>query len=645
MCVGIYKYRTPAYYSLYKETRNNVTRLKRSAVKSYFKKKCSGGTRNKDFWKTIRPFHCRKSLNRSEIYLREGEEIVTNEKHLCSIFNDFFSNIGSDIGVKENNNHPIEIIIDNYKEHKSIAKILSLKIDKNSFSLRPINITTMKKYICKLKVRKSCGYDDIPASFIKVLKNDLAECLTVLVNKCISQSVFPSQMKLSNITPVHKKKDRLEKDNYRSINLLPIISKLLENAINDQIYEYMSNIFHTLLSGFRKKHGCKDILCKLTEDWRKALDNKHNIGVLAIDLSKAFDCMPHGLLLAKMYHYGIDIAACQLIKSYLHDRKQRVKIGTHVSPWTSVTKGVPQGSILGPLLFNIFINDLMLLDIKSAIYNYADDNTITYIHDDLGTIKYALQRDTTVIMDWFELNMMRANPEKFQLMFLGKSAVPNDYINLNGTIIHATSDISVLGVEFDDTLDFSKHISTLCSKVSKQINALVRLKNLLDTESRMALYNSYIRCNFDYCSTVWMFTNKSNLQKLDKLNERAIRMVHNEYGSDYIDLLSQTKSHNIYNMCLKTLAVEMYKVRNNISPDYLMNLFVINCPVYGFRDTNTFSLPHFNTKRYGYHSMQYIGSKLWNDIHVSLKDSDLCNFKRCISTWLNAQTNVIDRYF
>ena len=249
---------------------------------------------------------------------------------------DFFTNIGFDTATgQENNDRPLFSIIYDYLNHPSIRAIQSNSQFRSPFSLKDTNIIKMKNVIQNLETKKAVGYDEIPPIFIKYLKNDIAEVLVVLFNRCICDCIFPETLKMANISPIYKNKDRLNKDNYRSINLLPIISKSFERLIADQIESHCKTFFHPFLSGFRKKYGCSDILCKLLSDWKLSLDNKKLVGIVAIDLSKAFDCMPIGLLLSKLYAYGFSYDTCLLMKSYMCSRKQRVKIGNYNSQWAS----------------------------------------------------------------------------------------------------------------------------------------------------------------------------------------------------------------------------------------------------------------------------------------------------------------------
>ena len=158
--------------------------------------------------------------------------------------------------------------------------------------------------------------------------------------------------------------------------------------------------------------GCQSTLLRLVEDWRQAMDRRDYVAAILMDLSKAFDCLPHDLLLGKLSAYGLSSSACELVRSYLCNRKHRVKLGPHRSEWANTNKGVPQGSILGPLLFNIFINDIFNVLNKSTLYNYADDSTLSYSHENADTLIQVLQCDCSAILKWFDRNQMKANPDK-----------------------------------------------------------------------------------------------------------------------------------------------------------------------------------------------------------------------------------------
>lgn len=643
-----FKYRTDHYLAQYRKHRNAVTLIKRDEIKKYFEEKCKESTKNKDFWKAIKPIFSKSKTKSDNIPLREHNKIITDCNEVCHIFNEFFSKIGSDIGTPEDNNKPIEDIIAGYDQHPSISMIKSkMNQNVNNTSFREVTERDLRKIIKKLSSKKASGYDEIPMKFIKLTSSSLLRPLTKIINQCIRQKVFPDRMKMSNITPLFKKKDKLNKDNYRSVNILIALSKILEKALSIQIYEHMQSYFHDYLSGFRKGYGCNDILTCLTEDWRQALDNGNTIGVVAIDLSKAFDCMSHGLLIAKIFAYGFDITVCQLLKSYLVDRNQRVKIGEITSEWTKSTKGVPQGSILGPLLFNVFINDFLFHEMNSKVYNYADDNTLSYYSKNINQIKMNLQTDCLTAMEWFESNNMKANAEKFQLMFLSRNnSYSNETLTIENYTITASSKITILGVEFDSKLNFDSHINEICNQASKQINALKRIRHFLDKPCKKIIYNSYISSNFNYCTLVWMFSGKTNMEKLEKTNKRALRYVVNDDSADYNDICQNEKLLNIYRRCMKEVAIQMYKVKNKLVPKYILEMFHIRDIVYDIRDNDLFNIPRFKTVTYGKKSFRYYGAKLWSMIPKEIKDkTSLTCFKDALTTWIIDRENVTNLEF
>ena len=250
-------------------------------------------------------------------------------------------------------------------------------------------------------------------------------------------------------------------------------SKIFEKVIAKQLNSHFDTIFNKFLCAFRKGHGCQTTLLKLLEEWRQALDKNHYAAAIIMDLSKAFDCLPHDILLSKLSAYGMSEPASRLLHSYLSNRKQQIKIGDTVSTWASLTKGVPQGSILGPLLFNVFINDIFYFINKSTLFNYADDNTLSFYTSNFDEPISVLQSESNILIDWFHFNMMQANPDKFQSVAIGKSTFSKKPLfKIGDADITCEKVVKLLGIDIDYKLNFDTHIQGLCKKAATQINIL-----------------------------------------------------------------------------------------------------------------------------------------------------------------------------
>ena len=294
-----------------------------------------------------------------------------------------------------------------------------------------------------------------------------------------------------------------------------------------------------------------------------------------MDLSKAFDCIPHDLLIAKLYTYRLIEKSVVFLYSYLKRRKQNVKIDDILSTFQSLISGVPQGSILGPILFNIFLNDLLTTPENSDIYNFADDNTISSISKEKEALLTTLEKESEKAVDWFRRNNMIVNPEEFQSMILersGNSEVHTIEIDSNKT--ETTNSVDLLGIHIDNKLNFDDHIFTLCNKACMQLNAIDRLKRYLGTKELEVIVNSFIYSNFNYCPLVWHFSSCKALEKIENIYKRCLRMIHNDYDSDYETLLKISGTPTMQIKRIKQLAIEIFKAVNNLNPDFMKNIFI-----------------------------------------------------------------------
>ena len=296
----------------------------------------------------------------------------------------------------------------------------------------------------------------------------------------------------------------------------------------------------------------------MIETWQKCLDENKIVGATLMDLSKAFDCLPHDLLVAKLEAYRLDTKTLKLMLSYLSGRKQCVKIRNSYSLLKLTLADIPQGSVLGPILFNIFMNDIFFL-LGSDLHNFADDNTVTAVAETTQDLINSLEFKTSNAIEWMKDNDMIANPNKFKAIVLTKTDHNTAGIRLEFSGILSSNDIDLLGV----TIDTNSHITKICRKAFKQLNALKRLGFYIPLHTRKILANSFIISNFNYCPLVWYFSTAKQLQKIEKIQERVLRFLQDDYVPDFLTLLKASGSVCMEVRCMRYLCVEIYKTLND----------------------------------------------------------------------------------
>ena len=285
----------------------------------------------------------------------------------------------------------------------------------DKFYLKKLKREDLEKEISNLDPNKAIPFNDIPINIIKGCNDIISPYLTNLLNGSIENNIFPDSLKLAEVTPTHKKKETTNINNYRPVSVLPCISKLFEKMLYAQIHSFIEKFPSPYLCGFRKGYSTQDCLLVMVETWEKALDKKENAGAMLTDLSKAFDSLNHELLIAKLNAYNFDDSVLKLLLNYFDNRKQCVKINNEFSSWKEIKSGVPQWSILGPLLFNIYVNDLFYFIDNASIANYAVDNTPYLTNERLEILISNLEIEINTLNNWFKSNYLSSNDDKKQI--------------------------------------------------------------------------------------------------------------------------------------------------------------------------------------------------------------------------------------
>lgn len=625
------------YYIKFKYYRNKLNHLIKLSKKQYYQTYFSSNiNRSKEIWKGIKQLVSLKKSNMNfPSKIKQGNVTLTDKNQIANAFNIYFANIGSKLAQSIPNTN---ISFEHYLP-SSIQE---------SFFIRPTSPMEIQGEIDMLNVNKSTGPFSIPTRLLKSIKTLLSAPLSMLFNLSFSIGIVPNQLKIARVIPIYKKGPNSDIPNYRPISLLPIFSKILEKLMCKRLIKFIDK--HKILCdnqfGFRSQHSTVHAVLQICDKIQRAVENGlYSCGIF-LDLSKAFDTIDHQILLKKLYNYGIRGVAHDWFTSYLQNRRQFVSLADANSDTLTITCGVPQGSVLGPLLFILYINDFHYASEMFDFHLFADDSNLFVAHKSLPNLQTIINEQLININMWLQANKLSLNVEKTNfVIFHPQQKKPNCTIeiSINNKSIKEVNSLKYLGIIIDSNLNWKEHISAISSKISRSIGILSKIRHYLNINTLKQLYYSLIYPHLIYGLIIWGNTYKTNTKALTILQKKALRIMtfskFDEHTNPIFIHLSILKFPDLITF---QTAFFMYQFKNGLLPSGFDDFFT---PVSHIHNYNTrlaskssYHLPSIRTN-YGKFNARFFGPKVWNSIDNSIKSMKRSSFKQ------NLKQSLINQYY
>ena len=620
---SVRKSKTDTTYKKYIKYRNIYNRLKRKAKQNYYADLFDEYKYDmKKTWKIINSTIGKRNNKTDHTKeFKHNNIVINNPNEIANTFCEYFTEIGpkfaNDIPPPRNNsNYYLRI-----KKHRN----------PKSLFLTPTDPTEVLSILKELKSKNSAGHDTISTKFIKDIGPSICAPLSIIINRSLETGVMPDTLKIAKVIPIYKAKSHDEFSNYRPISLLPSISKIVEKIIHKRLSLFLeqNNILYSNQYGFRAKRSTIDAITKLTTDVAISLEEKESVLAVFLDLSKAFDTIDHAILLNKLEFYGIRGQALEWFHSYLYDRKQFVHYNGEDSDMKTIRCGVPQGSVLGPLLFIIYTNDLPdILQMSTSIL-FADDTTIYQSSTNIPDLYSNMNIELNNLTDWFGANKLSLNISKTNYMLFSNVLANNSNnmeLKLGNTIISKCNNVKFLGVYIDSKLKWDEHINRTKLKISKSFFALNKTKHILPRKNLISLYYTLVYPHLMYGITLWGAAYDIYINKLCVAQKKIIRIIagaqYNAHTDPLFKKFNILKLSDIYKLQISKYVLAFLQ---NKLPQALQNIFVISSTVHGHNTRHCTSLklnPYKFKTRLTNHSILKMGPDIWNKITPQMYSLD-----------------------
>ena len=604
------KTKNPEDWNNYKRQKNLVNKEVKRVKKTFYRNEIERNRGDfKGTWRVRNSLMNRKSNSTmiNEIRISSSESL-TNPKDIADSLNKYFIEVG----------HKLASEIPDPCNGKSFETYMLRSTSR--FKLQKVKKSQVLKLLSTADSGKATGYDKKPNKLLKIAAPYICQSLTSLFNLSIETNIFPHELGIAKVSPLFKAGDHSDKENHRPISVIPTVARIFERIIYDQLYTYLieNELLNPQQSGFRSLHSTVTALLDLTNEWCYNIDRKMVNGVILLDLKKAFDTVNHDILLKKLEYFGFDCSSIAFFHPYLSNRKQQCNVNGFSSELGPNSCGVPQGTILGPLLFLIYINDLTNCLKHCTARLYADDTSLNTSGSRIKVIEPLMNADLKHVSSWLIANKLTLNVIKTVYMVVGsrqRLATLEGDINLqiNSTSLKRVQDTKCLGVQIDENLTWERHAEYIIQKVACNIGILRKVSPILSLDNKIAIYRSIIEPYFCYCCLVWNGINETLSNKLQRLQNRAARVITGlPYSVRSKEIRKQLGWSSLLEMRKQQKAIMMYKIVNGLVPSYMADMFSsqYGSQVYNLRNsTLNFEIPNARTELYR-NSFAFTGAKI-----------------------------------
>ena len=587
----------------FKIARNKVNKLKSSVKGKYYNDKIVDlKQKPKELWKEIKQLLPDSSGTRVDKLIDDEGVVIEDQKEICNSFNKFFVNIGSNLA----------------KNFTSSTSDITVPITPNSFSFRPISRSEVIKILKSLDNNKSTGPDKINIRLLKEGANVISDKLQFLFNLSLSSGKVPNIWKIKRVSPLFKSGDKYKTGNYRPISIISNCMKIFEKLVYGQMISFIqiNNILQPNQSGFRNKYSTSSASLEVKEHIVDCLSKNKYVCAVLVDLAKAFDTVDHHILLKKLFCYGFRDQAFDWLLSYLSERQQMVLLNNVLSdPLTEKSFGVPQGSVLGPLFFLLYINDISSALKFSYFHLYADDTIIVLSGNELESLKQSMEFELLELQAWLRLNKLTPNKKKCETIFFGNpqnvKKCSDIKISFGGETLQNKDTVKYLGVYFDSLLTWKKQISESRRKINYKLSKIRPLAKFLDPSIISLLIKAFIFPYINYCSTTCHSASSCSIKKLQSTCNKVNLLSPNLPIISVKDRLDHD------------LAILAFKIIHKTAPPYLCDKIQLTSTKhkYNTRQSKNNGVFHFqSTNKFSTKSIKYSIPHLWNGLPIELKN-------------------------